>query len=147
MRDAKSISTPISLNLLFDKDEIGKEIDIIKYRGIIRYLLYLTTSHHGIMFIVCMCARFEASSRESNFKTIKRNLRYLNGTLNYDIWFLKGSECSLVGFSNSDSAACKSDRKNTSGKCHIFGNYLISWHSKNQNSVATFYRPGRICSP
>lgn len=147
MRDAKSISTPISLNLLIDKDEMGKEIDIIKYRGIIRYLLYLTTSHRGIMFIVSMCARFEASSRESHFKTIKRNLRCLNGTLNYGLWFLKGSECSLVGFSDSDSATCKSDRKNTSGKCHIFGNDLISWHSKKQHSVATFYRLGRIFSP
>ncbi|MCH88858.1 putative gag-pol polyprotein [Trifolium medium] len=48
----------------------------------------------------------------------------------------RGSACSLVGFSDSDFAGCRSDRKSTSGTCHLFGNCLVSWHSKKQHSVA-----------
>nr|KYP33179.1 Copia protein [Cajanus cajan] len=41
----------------------------------------------------------------------------------------------LVGYSDSDFAGCKIDRKSTSGTCHFIGSTLVSWHSKKQNSV------------
>lgn len=47
---------PINGNL--DKDVNGKYVDVKKYRGMIEYLLYLTTSRPGIMFSVCMCAQY-----------------------------------------------------------------------------------------
>jgi len=48
----------------------------------------------------------------------------------------RGSSCCLVGFSDFGFVGCNSDRKSTSGTCHLFGNYLISWHSKKQHSVS-----------
>lgn len=39
--------------------ESGKPIDITKYQGMIGYLLYLTTSIPDIIFIVCLCARYQ----------------------------------------------------------------------------------------
>jgi len=42
----------------------------------------------------------------------------------------------LVGYSDSDFAGCKLDRKGTSGTCHLLGSRLISWHSKKQVCVA-----------
>jgi hypothetical protein len=35
-----------------------------------------------------------------------------------------------------DFADCKIDRKSTSGTCHFLGHSLVSWFSKNQNSMA-----------
>jgi len=58
------------------------------------------------------------------------------GTTNFGLWYPKESPCYLVGFSDSDFAGCKLDRKSTSGTCHLFGKCLISWHSKKQHSVA-----------
>lgn len=75
MQNSKSISTPMTSNVLLDKDEQGVEIDITNYRGIIGSLLYLTTSWPDIMF-----SRFHASPSESHFKIVKQILRYLNGT-------------------------------------------------------------------
>ncbi|XP_016173149.1 uncharacterized protein LOC107615612 [Arachis ipaensis] len=49
---------------------------------------------------------------------------------------LCGSTCDLIGYSDSDFADCKLDRKSTSGTCHLLGNSLVSWHSKKQVSVA-----------
>jgi len=42
----------------------------------------------------------------------------------------------LVGYSYSNFAGCKQDRKSTSDICHLLGASLISWHSKNQACVA-----------
>ena len=50
----------------------------------------------------------------------------------------RGSSCCLVGFSDSNFAVFKSDQKSKSGTCNLFGNCLISWHSKKQQSVALF---------
>lgn len=79
-----------------------------------------------------MYARYQMSHRESHFKIIKIILRYLNETSQHGLWFPKGSTCSLASFYDSDFAGCKSDRKITSDTCHLFGNYLLSWHNKKQ---------------
>ena len=42
----------------------------------------------------------------------------------------------MVGYSDSDYASCKVDRKSTSGGCQLLGCSLVSWSSKKQNSVA-----------
>lgn len=60
---------------------------------------------------------------------------YLNGTSHHGLWFPKGSECSLVGFSDSDFSGWKSDRESNSGTCHLFVNCLLSWHNKKQHIV------------
>src|ERR1051325_11684475 len=125
---------PITVNLY--RDENGKPVDIKRYRGVIGSLLYLTASRPDIMFSVCMCARYQSNPKESHLKVVKRILRYLHGTSKYGLWYSKGSNCSLVGYSDSDFAGCKSDRKSTSGTCHLFSNSLVSWHSKKQVSVA-----------
>ena len=63
-------------------------------------------------------------------------MRYLLGTINIGLWYPKGTSCSLIGYSNSNFANCKMDRKSTSGTCQLIGSALVSWHSKKQNSVA-----------
>lgn len=112
--------------MFIDKDEREMDFDITRYRGIIQSLLYLTASRPNIIFSVCMCARSKASHKESHFKIVKRILRHLNGISHRGLWYLKGSACSLVGFSDSDFSGCKSDRKNTSGTCHLFVSCLVS---------------------
>ncbi|XP_058756931.1 secreted RxLR effector protein 161-like [Vicia villosa] len=136
MEDSKSIDTPMPTNGNLDKGEHGKSVNVKKYRGIIGSLLYLTASRPDIMFSVCMCARYQSDPKESHLKAVKRILRYLHGTSKYGLWYSKVSDCSLVGYSDSDFASCKSDRKSTSGTFHLFSNSLVSWHSKKQVYVA-----------
>jgi hypothetical protein len=88
------------------------------------------------MFSVCMCARFQASPREIHLKAAKRILRYLKYTPNISLWYPKGAQLELIGYSDSDYAGCKVDRKSTSGCCQFLGRSLVSWSSKKQNSVA-----------
>jgi hypothetical protein len=67
---------------------------------------------------------------------IKWILRYLVATPCFRIWYPKGSTFDLIGYSDSDYARCKVDRKSTSGTCQFLGRSLVSWSSKKQTSVA-----------
>lgn len=58
MKNSKIISILMALKLLIEKDENGLEIEITKYRGIIGFLLYLTSSIPYIIFNVCMYTWF-----------------------------------------------------------------------------------------
>ncbi|XP_050915544.1 secreted RxLR effector protein 161-like [Lathyrus oleraceus] len=136
MVDAKSIDTPMVTNGNLERNENGKNVEVKKYRGMIGSLLYLTAFRSDIMFSVCICVRYQSTPKESHLKVVKRIFRYLHGTLNYGFWYSKGSDCSLVSYTDSDFVGCKSDRKSTSGTCHIFSNSLVSWHSKKQVLVA-----------
>ncbi|XP_050893319.1 secreted RxLR effector protein 161-like [Lathyrus oleraceus] len=113
-----------------ERNENGKNVEVKKYRGMIGSLLYLTASRPNIMFSVCMYARYQSAPKESHLKAVKRIFRYLHGTSNYGLWYSNGSDCSLVGYTDSNFIGCKLDRKSTSGTCHIFSNSLVSWYSK-----------------
>ena len=136
MDQSKVAKTLMSSTLTLDKDENGKSVDQNVFRGMIGSLLYLTTSRPDIMFSVCLCARFQADPNESHLTAVKRIFRYLNGTKDLGLWYPKLSNLSLCGFSYSDFAGDKVDRKSTSGCCQFLGSSSISWHSKKQNSVA-----------
>ena len=136
MEECKPIKTPMPTNGHLDLDETGKSIDQKLYRSMIGSLLYLTASRPDIMFSVCMCARFQANPKESHLSAVKRILRYLKHTPSIGLWYPKGASFVLLGYSDSDFAGCRVDRKSTSGGCHLLGRSLVSWCSKKQNSVA-----------
>ena len=72
LQDAKTIGTPMSTSTKFDKDEKGKSEDVNVYRGMIGNLLYLTASRPDIIFSVYLCARFQASPKESHVHAVKK---------------------------------------------------------------------------
>ena len=68
---------------------------------------------------------------------VKRIYRYLKGSPRLGLWYPKDSGLELMGYSYSDHAGCKIDRKSTTGGCHFLGGKLVSWTSKKQTSVST----------
>src|SRR5688572_25221101 len=136
MKDGKPIKTPMETNGHFDLDTGGKSVDQKVYRSMIGSLLYLCASRPDIMLSICICARFQADPRECHLVVVKRILRYLVSTPCFGIWYPKGSTFDLIGYSDSDYAGCKVDRKSTSGTCQFLGRSLVSWSSKKQTSVA-----------
>jgi hypothetical protein len=80
MIDCKAISTLMETNDNLDSDASGNMVDQKLYRSMIGSLLYVTASRSDVRCSVCMCARFQASPRESHLKAIKRILRYLKHT-------------------------------------------------------------------
>ena len=113
-----------------DLDEGGNPVDQKLCRSMIGSLLYLTVSRSDIVFSVCICARFQAAPRKCHLTAVKRILRYLKFTPNIGLWYPKGAHIDLVGYSDSDYAGCKVDRKNTSSGCQFLRRSLISCSSK-----------------
>jgi hypothetical protein len=119
-----------------DADVYGKDYDQKAYRSMIGSLLYLCASRPDIMLSVCMCARFQAAPKESHHQAVKRILRYLAHTPTLGLWYPKGAQFDLVGYSDSDYAGDRVDRKSTSGTCHFLGRSLVCWSSRKQNCVS-----------
>ena len=84
----------------------------------------------------CICACFQATSKESHHKAVKHILRYLAHTPTLGLCCPKGSIFDLIGYSNSDYAGDQVDRKLRSGTCHFLGWSLVCWSSKKQNCVS-----------
>ncbi|CAM8960285.1 unnamed protein product [Rhodiola kirilowii] len=99
-------------------------------------LLYLTASRPDIMYIVCLCAHFQADPQITHLKAVKRILRYLKGTDTICLWYPKNGDLRLVGYTDADFVGNKVDRKSTSRMAQFYGLWLVSWASKKQNSVA-----------
>ena len=77
MESCKTATTPMSTNCYLSANEARIAVDQTKYRWLIGSLLYLTASRPDIIFVVCLCARFQSSPRESHLKVAKRILKYL----------------------------------------------------------------------
>ncbi|XP_050876618.1 secreted RxLR effector protein 161-like [Lathyrus oleraceus] len=132
MEDAKSNDTSMPTNGNLERNENGKDVDVKKYRGMVGSLLYLTSFRTYIMFSMCMCTHYQSAPKESYLKAVRRIIRYLHGTSKYRFYYSNENDCNLVGYTDSNFFGCKSDRKSTSGTCHMFSNSLVSWHNKKQ---------------
>jgi hypothetical protein len=136
MKDAKPAKTPMGTDGHINLNKGGKFVDQKAYRSMIGSLLYLCASRPDIMLSICMCARYQSDLRECHLVAVKRILGYLVSTPCFRIWYRKGSTFDLIGYSDSDYARCKVDRKSTSGTCQFLGRSLVSWSSKKQTFVA-----------
>ncbi|GJS20578.1 hypothetical protein Tco_0449210 [Tanacetum coccineum] len=77
-----------------------------------------------------------AQPTEKHLHAVKRIFRYLKGTVNRGLWYLKDSSISLIAFAYADHAGCQDTRRSTSGSMQFLGDRLISWSSKRQKSAA-----------
>ncbi|KAK1558510.1 hypothetical protein Q3G72_003173 [Acer saccharum] len=136
LEKAKHCDTPMSTTLKLSKDASGKSVDQTLYRGMIGSLLYLTASRPDISFSVGVCARYQSDPKESHLSSVKRVIRFVNGTSNYGIWYSFDTNPSLVGYSDADWAGNCDDRKSTLGGCFFLGNNLVFWFYKKQNSIS-----------
>nr|GEZ32154.1 copia protein [Tanacetum cinerariifolium] len=99
-------------------------------------LMYLTSSRPDIVHVTCLCARYQAKPTENHLKEVKRIFRYLRGTVNTGLWYIKDFGFELTGFSDGDYAGCKDTFKSTFGGAQFLGEKLVSWSSKKQDCTA-----------
>ncbi|GJW32451.1 uncharacterized mitochondrial protein-like protein, partial [Tanacetum coccineum] len=86
--------------------KIGKQVDATLYRGMIGSLMYLTSSRPDLIYAVCLCARYQAKPIEKHLQAVKWIFRYLKGTINMGLWYLKDTSMSLTAYADADHAGC-----------------------------------------
>nr|GFC56460.1 uncharacterized mitochondrial protein AtMg00810-like [Tanacetum cinerariifolium] len=136
MESCDPVGTPMEIKDKLDLDQNGTPVDATKYRSMIGALMYLKSSRPDIVHATCLCARYLAKPTEKHLKEVKRIFRYLRGTLNTGLWYMKDSSFELTGFSDVDYARCKDTFKSTLGGAQFLGEKLVSWSSKKQDCMA-----------
>nr|GFA87359.1 copia protein [Tanacetum cinerariifolium] len=74
-----------------------------------------------------------AKPTEKHLKEDKRIFRYLRGTINMGLWYMKDFMFELTEFSDVDYVVCKDTFKSTSGGAQLLGEKLVSWSLKKQD--------------
>jgi hypothetical protein len=109
-------------------------------------LLYLTSTRSDIQFTVCLCARFQASPRNSHRQVVHRIFRYLKYTLKFGIWYSTYSLLNLVGFSDADFIGYRIDRKNHFWYMSLYWIFSLLLVFSQTNFCCTIYHMGRVYS-
>nr|GEV28134.1 hypothetical protein [Tanacetum cinerariifolium] len=115
MENCDIIPTPMVKQAKLKLDLVEKPVDHTDYRSMIGSLMDVTSSRPDIMFSTCMCARYQANPNEHHVLAVKRIFRYLKGTSNLGLWYLKDSGFELTAYSDADHAGCHLDQKKVSG--------------------------------
>ncbi|GJR00233.1 retrovirus-related pol polyprotein from transposon TNT 1-94 [Tanacetum coccineum] len=136
METCELADTPMVEKSKLCEDPQGKAVDPTHYRGMIGTLMYLTASRPDLVFVVCMCAQYQAKPTEKHLHVVKQIFQCLRGTINIGLWYSKDSCIALTSFADADHAGCQDTRKSMSGSMQLLGDRLVSWSSKKQKSTA-----------
>jgi hypothetical protein len=74
--------------------------------------------------------------REPHLTVMKHIMRYLQGTLDYDLLLRRSSSSDLVIYTDADWTGCPDTRRSTSGYAVFLGDNLVSWSAKRQTVVS-----------
>ena len=69
-------------------------------------------------------------------EAVRRILRYVKSTIDYDLLYKKGEDCKLVGYYDADYAGDRDTRRSTTGYIFRLSFGTISWCSKRQQIVS-----------
>lgn len=107
-----------------------------KYKRLVEKLFYLTVIRPNITFGVQQLCQFLSQSTDKHWKLAIGILRYLKGTLYYQLQFTRCQRLLFSAFSDSNWGCCLDFRKSLSGYCIFLGGCLISRKTKKQATVA-----------
>ncbi|GJW31968.1 retrovirus-related pol polyprotein from transposon TNT 1-94 [Tanacetum coccineum] len=135
MKTCEPVDTLMVDKSKLDEDPQGKAVDPTRYRRMIGTLMYLTSSRPDLVFVVCMCARYQAKPTEKHLHAVKRIFPYLRETINMGLWYSKDSCIAITAFVEADHAGCQDTRKSTFGSMQLLGDRL----EQVENGVVELY--------
>ncbi|GJX37266.1 retrovirus-related pol polyprotein from transposon TNT 1-94 [Tanacetum coccineum] len=130
------LDAPMVDRLKLDEDPLGIPVDQTRFHSMVGSLMYLTASRSDLVFDVCMCARYQTSPTKKHLEALKRVFRYLKGTINWGLWYLKDTAMALTAYADADHTCYQDTRRSTSRSAQFLGDKLVSWSSKKQKSTA-----------
>ena len=89
--------------------------------------MYLAATRFDLGFSISVISRFMEKPTEKHLIAAKRILRYVKGTLEFGIMYIRCQDLKLKVFSDCDYAGDHDDRKSTSGQVFILGSRVVSW--------------------
>ena len=136
MLDCKAMATPMDTNLKLLFDESLESVDMTHYRQIIWSLMYPTNTRPNICFVVNTLSKYLVKPRRVHPIVANHVMRYLKGTIDFGIYYVRYHDYKLYGYIDADWAARVSNKKSTSSGCYCLGSTMISWFNKKQSIVS-----------
>ncbi|GJU87951.1 retrovirus-related pol polyprotein from transposon TNT 1-94 [Tanacetum coccineum] len=118
-----SIDTPMVEKNNLDKDLQGTPVDATLYRGMIRSLMYMTSSRPDLIYAVCLCAR--------------------------GLWYSKDINMSLTAYSDADHAGCQDTTRSTSGSAQFLDSSVLrqqKWNCSMLQQRSTLKSKAHRCT-
>ena len=145
MAECKAASTSLADKLELTKDQMPEEgsdeqQQLLRndYRGLVGSIAYLSLSTRpDLTFPAHLLSRFLSNPGFAHWQAAKHGLRYLRGTTDVGITFMKCDDTGLNGYTDSSYTICKDDRRSITGFCFNVGSGEISWAARRQTYVAT----------
>lgn len=131
LEKGNSIHNPSVPSLKPMKDE-GVKADNTFYKQVVGILMYLTPTRQDIMFVVNLISIYMENPIELHLQATKRALRYLKGTIGYEIFYRRAGDDELFAYTDSDHARDIDDRKSTSRYVFLLSSGAVSWSSRKQ---------------
>ncbi|XP_019168374.1 PREDICTED: uncharacterized protein LOC109164073 [Ipomoea nil] len=135
MGTCKDVSTPMAYNTAVTSDSPLLD-DPTAYRRLVGSLMYLLITRPDLSFAVNRLCQFMHKPTEEHWVSLKRVLRYVQGTQHLGLRLTPAPTPVVHAFSDSDWAGCSTDRKSTAGYAVFLGPNLVSWVSQKQRMVA-----------
>jgi hypothetical protein len=137
MQDCNSTKVPTDPGCKLDSDKEGVPVDSTEYRRMVGCLRYLLHTRPDLSYSVGVTSRFMEKPTVMHVKAIKQILRYLHGTLNLGLVYVRGGSAGhLAGYSDSDHGSDVMQRRSTGGMAFYLGENLITWNSYKQKTVS-----------
>ena len=138
LSEANTVATPADVHVQLKKDDgCSKLVDATRYQSMVGSLLYMAVATRpDIAQAVGAVAKFCSRPSEAHLTAVKRILRYLKGTANLGLKFMKSESGELTGYSDADWAGDVDERRSTTGNLFLMSGAPVSWLSKKQTVVA-----------
>eukprot|EP00253_Pinus_taeda_P034944 PITA_34944 len=138
MDGCRFMATPMITNWNWKKlhDVDSELVDPTLYCQLIGSLMYLVNTKPDICFADNTLNQFMMEPKRVHWVAAKHVLRYLQGTMDYGLDYVRCDGVRLIGCTDSNCASSVSDRKSSSRCCFSFDSTVVSWFSKKQKSVA-----------
>lgn len=130
MDQCKPAAIPLQQNIKLHSEDGSKEADVTLYRQLVGSLIYLTTTRPDLAYAVSVLSQYMSKPLESHWNVAKSVLRYLQGTVDYNIIYTDSSDVRLIGFADSDWAGNLYDCISITGYAFSIGSGVITWCSK-----------------
>ena len=108
------------------------------YQEVVGALMWLSiTYRYDISVAVGFASRFSSNPSNHHWKAVKRILRYLKGSIDFELVYSSEEVDPVLRFlCDSDYAGDETDRKSTSGILATYNGAPVHWRSAKQTCVA-----------
>ncbi|UYV83888.1 hypothetical protein LAZ67_X000522, partial [Cordylochernes scorpioides] len=143
MFEVRKVCTPLDPAIILSKIDCPHtqaEIDHmsnIPYKELIGTLLYLSNcTRPDISFATSKLSQFCANPGKKHWEAAKHVLRYLSGTIDLELSYVKGNNNKVAMFTDADYGSDTDDRRSYSGMVAVIDGNVINWRSKKQQCVS-----------